>query len=89
MSFEDALLAVMPQLGLSIIPLYAAYRLFIFLMESNREYRSDLQARNKYLEQENKEFRQAFFALKDPDQIRLATALLSRSQPTELGDKNP
>ena len=84
---QEALIAVLPQLGLSIIPLYAAYRLFIFLMESNREYRTDLQQRNRYLEQENKEFRQAFFALKDPDQIRLATALLSRSQITDLGEK--
>lgn len=86
---QEALIAVLPQLGLSIIPLYAAYRLFIFLMESNREYRMDLQARNRYLEQENKEFRQAFFALKDPDQIRLATALLSRTQPTDLGEIKP
>lgn len=83
---EDVLISILPQLGLSVIPLYAAYRLFIFLMESNRDYRLDLQTRNKYLETENKELRQALFASRDPDAMRLSTALLSRTPQTNLGE---
>lgn len=81
---EEVFKAVLPQVGLAVVPMYIAYRLFIFLMESNREYRADLQARNRYLEQENKELRQALFASRDPDAMRLSTALLSRAPVTEL-----
>ena len=82
---EQVLVAILPQLGLSIVPLYAAYRLFQFLMDSNKEYRIDLQSRNRYLEQENKELRQALFSSQNPDAMRLSTALLSRSAQTDLG----
>ena len=75
---------VAPQLGASIVFLAMAVYLFRFLMDSNSAFRTYLIERNKYLEQENKELRQALFATQNPDAMRLSTALLSRTPPTNI-----
>ena len=81
---ENLLTTIAPQLGASIVFLAMAIYLFRFLMDSNSAFRTYLIERNKYLEQENKELRQALFASRDPDAMRLSTALLSRSAPTNI-----
>ena len=81
---ENLLTTIAPQLGASIVFLAMAIYLFRFLMDSNSAFRTYLIERNKYLEQENKALRQALFASRDPDAMRLSTALLSRSAPTNI-----
>ena len=75
-----------PQLGASIVFLAMAVYLFRFLMDMVNKFISYLIDRNKYLEGENKILRQALFAAKDPDAMRLSAALLSRASETNLGE---
>ena len=84
---EAAVVQVLPQLGASLIFLAMAVYLFRFLMDSNLAFRNYLMHRNNYLEEENKQLRQALFATKDPDAMRLSASLLSRTTPTHLGDE--
>lgn len=81
---EEFIKAWAPQLGASVVFLTMAVKLFSFLMDSNHAFRNYLIERNKYLEAENKELRQALFASRDPDAMRLHTALLSRAPQTNL-----
>lgn len=83
---QDAVIAALPQLGTSIIFLAMAVYLFRFLMDSNLSFRNYLVDRNKYLEDENKQLRQALFSMRDPDAMRLATSLMARSPQTNLGE---
>lgn len=82
---EEIIKTWAPQLGASIVFLAMAVKLFSFLMDSNHAFRTYLIDRNKYLEEENKQLRQALFASQNPDAMRLSAALLSRSPQTDLG----
>jgi len=73
-----------PQIGASVVFLAMSVQLFRFLMDSNHAFRTYLIERNKYLEQENKELRQALFSTQNPDAMRLSAALLSRAPITNL-----
>lgn len=84
---EEAVISALPQLGVSIIFLAMAIYLFRFLMDSNLAFRNYLMHRNNYLEEENKQLRQALFASKDPDLVRLSASLLARSPKTNLGEE--
>lgn len=72
------------QLGQSIVFLIMAVKMFQFFVDAVTDFRKHLVARVAYLEEENKQLRQALFATKDPDAMRMATALLARSAPTEI-----
>lgn len=71
-------------LGQSVVFFIMAVKMFQFFVEAVTDFRKHLQARVTYLEEENKQLRQALFATRDPDAMRMATALLARSAPTEL-----
>jgi hypothetical protein len=81
---ENFLTQIAPQLGASAVFLVMAVYLFRFLMDSNSAFRTYLIERNKYLEQENKELRQALFSTQNPDAMRLSAALLSRAPITNI-----
>jgi hypothetical protein len=81
---ENFLTQIAPQLGASPVFLVMAVYLFRFLMDSNSAFRTYLIERNKYLEQENKELRQALFSTQNPDAMRLSAALLSRAPITNI-----
>ena len=82
---EDFLTQIAPQLGASAVFLAMAVYLFRFLMDMVMRFINYLMERNRYLEEENKQLRQALFAARDPDAMRLTAALLSRTPPTDLG----
>ena len=81
---EQFLTTIAPQLGASVVFLAMVVYLFRFLMDMVMRFINNLIARNKYLEDENRRLSHALFASKDPDAMRLSTALLSRSAQTEL-----
>lgn len=81
---DQFLTSVAPQLGASVVFLAMAVYLFRFLMDSNHAFRTYLIDRNRYLEDENKQLRQALFASQNPDAMRLSAALLSRAPITNI-----
>lgn len=83
---EELLTTIAPQLGASIVFLAMAIYLFRFLMDMVMRFINYLMEQNKTLQEENKQLRQALFASRDPDAMRLSTALLSRSPKTDLSD---
>lgn len=83
---EQLLTTVAPQLGASIVFLAMAVYLFRFLMDMVNKFIGHVIEQNKALQTENKELRQALFAIRDPDAMRLSTALLSRSPKTDIGE---
>lgn len=83
---EEFIKSFAPQLGVSVVFLGMAVKLFAFLMDSNSAFRTYLIERNKYLEEENKQLRQALFSTQNPDAMRLSAALLSRAPQTHLGE---
>lgn len=82
---EQAVVAALPQFGISLIFLAISVRLFQFLMDRNIAFTSYLIQRNHYLEEQNKLLIQALYNSGNPDTMRLASALVSKAPPTHLG----
>ena len=81
---QEAIIAALPQFGVSIVFLAISVKLFQFLMDRNTAFTTYLIQRNSYLEEQNKLLIQALYNSGDADKMRLASALISRAAPTDI-----